>query len=152
MKERILAREIVTNVSVVPRRTHKIPLTSEQRKLYKNKEWEQIILPNNEIGCYHNVWENIIFAEVSIKNTDDYDEITERLNKTLHEVDRKNNCFFRKYKENLALEGAEKLQKREWELNEHKKDRGLIKFWISIAIATIIIDIIIRLFFPNGCS
>jgi hypothetical protein len=132
MKERTISREIVTSASFVPRRTQKTSLTTEQRKLYRNKEWKKIFQPNNEIGCYHNVWDNILFAEMSIESTSDCDYMIAKLNKTLYEVDRKNNCFYWKYRENIALEGAEKLQKREWELTESSKEKNLIKKWIII--------------------
>lgn len=70
-----------------------------------------------KVYCYFGVWpqEKILDSNIEVK------EFIDLVTKT----DRRSNCFFWKYKPDTSLSAGEILQKREFEINESKKDRRL---------------------------
>jgi len=127
----------------------------DDRALMEDEKWKKIegFGQGLAIGCYHDVWEKKKQPMgADGKTPEDIEKFLDYLNKEIFIEGRGGKCFFMLKQDEIGLPAAEKIQKREWELEESSKDRKLIKKWIVItwflvgaAFLGLIIDFIFRL-------
>ena len=86
------------------------------------------------IECFKNVW-----AEGYQVSTE------EQIMKSILEINRKEFCFFFPHHQNMLMQAADDLQKREYNLKESHKDRRQTNIGLYIAGGALFVNIIIEI-------
>lgn len=111
------------------------PNISDRKELMKGNF--EIIEKPFSLSCYFKVWSEGYSPEKEGKAND--------MKYIINKFNRKNFCFFWKYRPNMLFPAAEKLQEREYNLKQTAKDRMYTRIALYIAAGALALNIVINL-------
>ena len=109
---------------------HKFGATDRDREAIKNQDYSPFT--HMSLGCYFGVWD------------EGYNFATERRHEVIVETNRKNYCFFWKYRPGMLFPAAEVLQKREADNQEAARDRKLTLIGLFIAAVALVVNALLE--------
>ena len=110
-----------------------LPVSSEDREQAMKRDFSWV-LDSSALACSRKVWDEGFEFDKSKR----YEELVQR--------NRKDFCFFLRYRPGMLLPAAETLQARQTELQDASRDRRLTMFGLWIAAVALLVSAVLGVF------